>query len=322
MPERVMPGGNEGRPAAFVLDFDGSVGELPGAVRVPLEDRQETVRFACRRKRLKELERELAPMLDAGPSPVFLGSGDFHHVSFLLIERLRSLGKRIQVVVLDNHPDNMRYPFGIHCGSWVWHASRLPFVARVLVVGVASPDVEGRRILENHLAPLRSGKIVYHCIRRDLRSLRLAGVRGCRSYPSAAELLDALPASLGGAQDPVYLSIDKDVLAEDVVRTNWDQGVFRMEELFRRRANAPRSHPRLRRGRGGVFVPLSKPVQEVPVRPGQAAGDSRRGDGRMEGAAPGGQLGAVVAPFPLAPRAIGERRPDPKEIHPGQPGAV
>lgn len=231
MPERVMPGGSERRPAAFVLDFDGSVGELPGAVRVPLEDRQETVRFACRRKRLRELERELAPMLDAGPSPVFLGSGDFHHVSFLLIERLRSLGKRIQVVVLDNHPDNMRYPFGIHCGSWVWHASRLPFVARVHVVGVASPDVEGRSIWENHLAPLRSGKIVYHCIRRDLRYLRLAGVRGCRSYPSAVELLEALPVSLGGAQDPVYLSIDKDVLAEDVVRTNWDQGVFRMEEL-------------------------------------------------------------------------------------------
>ena len=63
-----------------------------------------------------------------------MGSGDFHHVSYLLIERLRRLGRQIQVVVFDNHPDNMRYPFGIHCGSWVWHVSRLPFVERVHVV--------------------------------------------------------------------------------------------------------------------------------------------------------------------------------------------
>jgi hypothetical protein len=215
----------------LILDFDGSVKPLPGAKSIPLVGWQELIRFGCRRKPLCALGQELAPVLDPPPPVVFLGSGDYHHVSYLLIERLQSLGKRIQVVVLDNHPDNMRYPFGIHCGSWVWHASRLPFVSRVLVVGITSRDVETGRLWENHLTPLFSGKIAYYCLQRDLRMFDLLGIRGCRSFPSAPALLDALPAAFATSPEPVYLSIDKDVLAGDVVRANWDQGVLRIEDL-------------------------------------------------------------------------------------------
>ena len=139
---------------ALILDFDGSVSPLDGARVVPLRDHEEAIRFGCRMHVL----RDLSPAVDAQPGIVFMGSGDFHHVSYLLIERLRQLGTRIQVVVFDNHPDNMRYPFGIHCGSWVWHVSRLPFVERVHVAGINSSDVEGMHVWENHLAALRSGK--------------------------------------------------------------------------------------------------------------------------------------------------------------------
>jgi hypothetical protein len=44
-------------------------------------------------------------------------------------------------------------------------------------------------------------------------------------------MLDALCAELAASPEPVYLSIDKDVLAPTVVQTNWDQGVMRLEEL-------------------------------------------------------------------------------------------
>jgi arginase family enzyme len=159
---------------------------------------------------------------------VFMGSGDFHHVSFLLIERLQ---RAVQVVVLDNHPDNMRYPFGIHCGSWVSHVSELPFVTRVHVLGITSSDVEGAHVIENHLAPLRSGKIVYWCVRRNLRALRTFGARDSRSFASAGELLDRFASEIAETNEPLYLSIDKDVLAQDVVQTNWDQGVMLLEEL-------------------------------------------------------------------------------------------
>jgi len=216
---------------ALILDFDDSVKPLPGADTIPLGNRQEAIRFGCRKQVLNELGRELAPVLDARPPVVFMGSGDYHHVSYLLIERLRALNTRIQVVVFDNHPDNMRYPFGIHCGSWVWHVSRLPFVARVHVVGIASTDVEGIRLWENHLAPLYSGKVAYWCVQRNLRAMKFIGIRHSRSFPSIAALFDDFSATLASAPEPVYLSIDKDVLARDVVQTNWDQGVMRLEEL-------------------------------------------------------------------------------------------
>jgi arginase family enzyme len=213
---------------ALILDFDGSVLPLPEADAIPLHAMQEAVRFGCRMQVLRTAARQWTPLLEANPSPVFLGSGDFHHVTYTLVERLRM---PIQVVVFDNHPDNMRYPFGIHCGSWVWHVSRLPFVARVHVVGITSNDVEGGHVVENHLRPLYSGKVRYWCMQKNLRWMRTMGIRHCRSFPSSAELLDAFSTAIGGTAEPIYLSIDKDVLAPDVVRTNWDQGLVRLEDL-------------------------------------------------------------------------------------------
>ncbi|MGZ4780058.1 MAG: arginase family protein, partial [Thermoanaerobaculia bacterium] len=208
----------------LILDFDGSA-RIEGADVAPLRERQEAIRFGCSMSTLRRLGADLEPHLRADPRVVVMGSGDYHHISYLLIERLQRLNAAIQVVVFDNHPDNMRYPFGIHCGSWVWHVSRLPFVTRVHVVGITSTDVERMHVLENHLAPLRSGRVVYWCVRRNLGALRMLGVHQSRSFQSVPEMLEALRAGLGDAREPVYLSIDKDVLAHDVVQTNWDQGV-------------------------------------------------------------------------------------------------
>jgi hypothetical protein len=216
---------------ALILDFDDSVKPLPGANVVPLSHHQEAIRFGCRMPVLRALGRELTPALDAQPRLVFMGSGNYHHVTYLLIERLRVLNTRIQLVVFDNHPYNMRYAFGIHCGSWVWHVSRLPFVARVHVVGITSTDVNGSHLWENHVGPLYSGKVSYWCVQRRLRAMRFFGIRHSRSFPSVADLLGELQPALAATTEPVYLSIDKDVLAHDVVQTNWDQGVMRLEEL-------------------------------------------------------------------------------------------
>lgn len=207
-------------PRTLVLDLDGSVAPLEEAETIPLGGRQEELRFACRRRVLEALPDFGAAGL------VFMGSGDFHHLTYALISRLQ---RPMQVVVLDNHPDNMRYPLGIHCGSWVSHVARLPFVSRVHVAGIASSDVEGAHAVENRLGVLRSGKVVYWCVRRDLRALRLLGVRASQSFDSTAAMLGALGSALSG--EAVYLSIDKDVLAYDVVQTNWDQGVMRLDEL-------------------------------------------------------------------------------------------
>jgi arginase family protein len=204
----------------LILDFDGSVAPLEGAETISLTARQEEIRFACSPRSLDRLP-------DFRPADlVFLGSGDFHHVTYTLISRIR---RPMQVVVFDNHPDNMRYLFGIHCGSWVARVAKLPFVSRVHVAGISSSDVEGLHAIENHVGLLRSGKVVYWCVRRNLSALRLLGIRESKSFDSTAAMLDGLRETL--SDEPVYLSIDKDVLAGEIVQTNWDQGVMRFDEL-------------------------------------------------------------------------------------------
>lgn len=226
---------------ALILDFDGAVLPLPGSKRLPLGKWQESVRFGCTMDTLTRLENAIASVGgfstingdgDAGENPaVFLGSGDYHHVSYLLIRRFLRLGRNLQVVVFDNHPDNMRYPFGIHCGSWVWHVSRLPFVACVHVLGITSKDVHILHAWENHLWPLRTGKVRYWCVGCDLGWARWMGLAGSRSFSSASSMLDAFTSQIKSTTDPLYLSVDKDVLRPDEVRTNWDQGIMSTDEL-------------------------------------------------------------------------------------------
>jgi arginase family enzyme len=211
-----------------VLDFDGGTLPLPGEDRIDLANWQEAIRFACTSSALAALEGHLGDLLDDG-RPLFMGSGDFHHITYLRLRRLAGRQHGLRVVVLDNHPDNMRYPFGIHCGSWVAPASRLPRVTRIDVLGICSPDVVGWRALENRLSPLRAGRLHYWCIDRPLGTLRRLGARDVQSFGSPTELLAAFATTLDDSA--LYLSIDKDVLAPDVVRTNWDQGRFAATDL-------------------------------------------------------------------------------------------
>ncbi|HEU4709561.1 MAG TPA: arginase family protein [Methylophilaceae bacterium] len=220
------------QPDALILDFDRSVLPLPGASTVDLAHWQETIRFGCAKKALQQLGEQLAPALTQPPRVAFFGSGDYHHVTCLLLERFRDSNQPIRIVVFDNHPDNMRYPFGIHCGSWVWHASRLPFVAGVDVLGITSNDVEGGHAWENHWGNLRSGKVRYWCVGKNLGWMRRLGKQQhSRSFASVSDLLAAYAEDGKERTEPVYLSIDKDVLSPADAHTNWDQGVMRLEEL-------------------------------------------------------------------------------------------
>lgn len=216
----------------LVLDLDGAVGPLPGECRVELGGWQERLRFGCRRAALAAFDAQaLGPVgAQAAAGPVFYGSGDFHHVSLPLIaRRLAAAGVRARsarVVVLDNHPDNMRYPFGIHCGSWVRAIALRPAVGAVHVVGITSADVAARHAWEHYRAPLTRGGLHYWCIGVDTGWAAQRGLSSrIRSFPDVAAMLAALSPVLY-TPAPTYVSIDKDVFSPAVARTNWDQGVM------------------------------------------------------------------------------------------------
>ena len=207
-----------------ILDLDGSLGSLDQCDRIDLTAWQEAIRFGCSWNKLRALKEVLDASLPSEHGTVLLGSGDFHHLSYLLLTRLAAAGP-FELVVFDNHPDNMRYPFGIHCGSWVRWASRLPFITHVHVVGITSSDVSGAHWWENNLRPLLSKRVTYWCMDVDVRWARRLGL--AHAFEMCAdpdELLERFARHVKSSTLPVYLSIDKDVLSPQVARTNWDQG--------------------------------------------------------------------------------------------------
>ena len=207
-----------------VLDIDASVGPLRDRLVLPLARWQESLRFASSLSTMRRFASVLDELLPADHGTVFLGSGDFHHLSWPLIARLPQ-EKPFQVVVLDNHPDNMRFPFGVHCGSWVRKVALLPQVDHVHVLGITSTDIGAAHAWENCLAPLRGGKLSYWSIGVDTAwSRRLGLAQAFRSFDTPAAMVDAFVELQRSRTMPSYLSIDKDVFAPEVAHTNWDQG--------------------------------------------------------------------------------------------------
>lgn len=215
-----------------VLDVDDSVGPLDRRVVIPLPRWRERLRFACSARALRSFGRSLEAMLPADAGTVFTGSGDFHHLSLPLIQRVSAQRGPLEVVVFDNHPDNMRFPFGVHCGSWVRRVAALPGVTHVHVVGITSTDIGPAHAWENQLWPLLSGRLTYWSVGASVAWARPLGLRRAfRNFDDTGSMLEAFGRRIARSQVPVYLSIDKDVLSAEDARTNWDQGCMRETEL-------------------------------------------------------------------------------------------
>ena len=219
-----------------VIDVDGSVGLLADELRLPLQSWQELVRFGCNLRNFKRFSQALNEQLPSQHGTVLMGSGDFHHLSWPLIERSitqlgRSSGKPLRVLVLDNHPDNMRFPWGVHCGSWVRRVAMHPAVSQVHVAGITSQDIGAGHAWENYLRPLLAGKLTYWSCGVDTGwAKRRGSSKAFRSFGTIEELVQTLAKHLQDWPQDTYLSIDKDVFAAEVVRTNWDQGQMQEEQ--------------------------------------------------------------------------------------------
>ncbi|MBF0327953.1 MAG: arginase family protein [Nitrospirae bacterium] len=211
---------------AIVLDFDASVKPFGETSFCDLRAFEERIRYASSFANMSLLENELQS-LGSLHKIFFCGSGDFHHVSYSLA-KLQPFEK-LHIIVFDNHPDNMVLPFGIHCGSWVYHAAQLPNVASIAVFGITSQDINGINLIQNRLGILKSGKVKYFCLKPVSKAGIFLSGWGITQTSSLAGSLKRYIADKDGA---FYVSIDKDVLSADSVKTSWDQGVLKENELF------------------------------------------------------------------------------------------
>jgi len=221
---------------AVILQLDGALEPQTELQRAALQgggrllsarDLGPALRLWSSAATLAGLRWRLAADLPAGEAEVvFAGSGDFHHITPLLIERAMGASDEPTTVLhFDNHPDWVRHARGRHCGSWVGRAARMPGVARVVTVGVCSPDVGRGRAREGDLALLAEGRLaLYAWTAPDGGE---AVVLDGRAWPTIESLgeaafLDLLAASI--TTKALYVTVDKDVLRPEDAMTNWDQG--------------------------------------------------------------------------------------------------
>ncbi len=228
-----------------VLDLDGSLlsqRQLHKDYDPAVHDARSwgpRIRLGCSFGRFRRFEAALAGLLghpDDGPALTFYGSGDFHHVSLALVRRLAG---PFNLLVLDNHPDWMRAVPVIHCGTWLYHAARLPQVRRVFHVG---GDVDFDNAYR-WLAPwkqLRSGKITVFPSVRSFEAGKWARIpnqplRPEAQAPLTAARLEALLAPYRAELSacPLYVSLDKDVLVARDAVVNWDSGHLTLPEVGR-----------------------------------------------------------------------------------------
>lgn len=201
-------------------------------VRVDLADLAPALRLWSRSGNMATARKRIVAAGDPRPTLNFLGSGDFHHLAALLIERV---DEPCTVLHFDNHPDWVRLAPRWHCGSWVNRVLALPNVRRVVTVGPCSDDLANPGRKGGNWRALDAGKLVLFPWQHEPSRLRRPIADGPghtwregqihwrnlaeRSLDDAVALvLAAIPT------DAVWITIDKDVLPEAEALTNWDQG--------------------------------------------------------------------------------------------------
>ena len=223
-------------------------GAARGARDIDLRQLGPNVRLWAREPEWQELTGLLArdlPGLESGePVVTWMGSGDFHHVTALLVELLaKERGVPITVVAFDNHPDWVNMPSAVHCGSWVKHILDRKIADRVVGLGMTSSDFSWPEPKRAGLDAVADGRLVLFPI-NDAASIvwgnygsgpnhsqngRRLSWRGIASEPNNQDADRVLAAIVTPA---IYITIDKDVLIASDARTNWDQGQMKLDQLL------------------------------------------------------------------------------------------
>ena len=218
------------------LDGQPTLRAQGSGLAIEARDLGPALRLWSRPPALAALAARLRDRAPAGAELVFAGSGDFHHVTPLLIERAMATSGAgpVTVVHFDNHPDWVRFSNGLHCGSWVGRAARSPGVAKVITVGVCSGDIDRPETKRADLDLVSEGRVELYPYRApDGGPVLRVGAQGWPSMEAMGEggFVDLLVSRID--TDAVYITIDKDVLRADDAVTNWDQGQLSLAGLER-----------------------------------------------------------------------------------------
>lgn len=227
-----------------------------GAREVDERRRGSAIRLWSRRGALDLLKPSIARPAGAPSSSrlCFLGSGDFHHVSSLLIaEAAEAFDGPLTVIHIDNHPDWVHFDNGIHCGSWINAVAELTNVQKIITLGVCSEDLQSPERKGANLQNLAAGKLeLYPFDHPPSRVKRNYGAGA--SYVQSGNHLNWVTMKNMGAvafsdcllerigTTNVYITIDKDSMSPNDAITNWDQGSLCLSRVLRLMADIGARH--------------------------------------------------------------------------------
>ncbi len=230
---------------------------MAGCTEIDLRDPGRDFRLWARQTVVDDLHRSLRTSL-AGPKGeaklCFLGSGDFHHVSSLLIDlALEKVQQPVTVVHIDNHPDWVHFSNGLHCGSWVNRVANHPAVDRVITLGVCSDDLASPERKGANLGLLASGRLELYPFQHSPSRVKTNLGEGNSFEQRSGYLHWRTIGDLGFERftellmgrietEAVYISLDKDVLCSLDAVTNWDQGRMKLADVLQLLNEIGKSH--------------------------------------------------------------------------------
>ena len=160
----------------------------------------------CEQASLRQIAHKLRPK--RGKKITFIGSGNYHYVSFLLLSEIE---KPFTLLLFDHHTDMLPSPGDsiISCGSWVLDSlQKIPMLQKVILIGVAKDWIL-------QIPEMMREKIAVF-------SEPLLHVDYVSTVHSVIEQIPT---------EAVYISVDKDVLNMDEAATAWDQGSMQLRQL-------------------------------------------------------------------------------------------
>lgn len=194
---------------------------------------------AIRKKILNTLSK------DGKNYPVFLGSGDFHHLSEILTSRIN---EPACLIIFDFHPDWETCSPRFSCGSWVNQALKNKNILKCIHIGAGSDDLSFPALQSAGLNLLKKDRLQIYPYRHNPSRVFCRSIAQNTSITTkknlfsneitwnqlegkdlavfAAELVKRLPSN------KVYISIDKDCLTKDYALTNWEEGFLSLEQLL------------------------------------------------------------------------------------------
>lgn len=175
----------------------------------------------------------------------FLGSGDFHHVSSILINQI---AEPVTLIVFDLHPDWDTLPPRLGCGAWVTEALKNKNILKCLLIGISSTDISTWHLQSANLGSLRDNRLEIYPYIHSPSSVFLKSVpqnisitcqktlgyrkifwqelKGKNLPDFFLSIIKRLPVN------KVYVSIDKDCLKKEYSLTNWEEGNLMLDELL------------------------------------------------------------------------------------------